>query len=214
MPTYKEINPAVYTIISFPFLYGVMYGDIGHGAVLLLVALVLVTFGGSLAEKVDGLKEIYEFRYMLGLMAFFSVYCGIMYNDFMSMPLNLFDTCYNTFTGKRTNPDCVYPVGIDPIWYGTKNELVFLNSFKMKMSVILAVLHMTLGIIQKGINAHYFNDRSKMFHEFLPQLILLLSVFGYMDILIFIKWFTNYAGRTDKAPSIIVTVVNFFLNGG
>lgn len=35
-----------------------------------------------------------------------------------------------------------------------------------------------------------------------------------MDILIFLKWFTNYAGRSDRAPSVIVTVVNFFLNGG
>jgi len=35
-----------------------------------------------------------------------------------------------------------------------------------------------------------------------------------MDILIFLKWFTDYTGRTNLAPSIIVTVVNFFLNGG
>ena len=35
-----------------------------------------------------------------------------------------------------------------------------------------------------------------------------------MDILILLKWNTNYTGRTDRAPSIIVTIVNFFLNGG
>ena len=35
-----------------------------------------------------------------------------------------------------------------------------------------------------------------------------------MDILIIIKWFTDYAGRTDRAPSVIVTVVNFFLDNG
>ena len=45
-------------------------------------------------------------------------------------------------------------------------------------------------------------------------MILLLAVFGYMDVLIIIKWFTNYAGRTDRAPSVIVTVVNFFLDSG
>jgi len=43
---------------------------------------------------------------------------------------------------------------------------------------------------------------------------LLLAIFGYMDMLIIIKWFTDYAGRTNRAPSIIVTIVNFFLNGG
>ena len=168
VPTYKEINPAVYTIVSFPFLFGVMYGDIGHGAVLLAIAIGLIAFGGPLVDKFDGLKDMYEFRYMLFLMAFFSVYCGIMYNDFMSLPLNLFTSCYDTSTLQRTSPDCVYPVGIDPIWYGKKNELMFLNSFKMKMSVILAIAHMTLGIVLKGINARYFGDRSKILHEFIP----------------------------------------------
>ena len=214
VPSYKEINPAIYTIVSFPFLFGVMYGDIGHGSVLLAVALFMMMFGKSLVARVEELKDLYEFRYMLFLMAFFSVYCGFMYNDFMSLPLNLFDSCYNAKSGLRKDPNCVYPVGIDPIWYGTKQELIFLNSFKMKMSVILAICHMTLGILQKGLNAHYFKDMPRMLNEFLPQLILLLSIFGYMDILILLKWNTNYTGRTDKAPSIIVTIVNFFLNGG
>lgn len=54
----------------------------------------------------------------------------------------------------------------------------------------------------------------KLLNEFLPQLILLLAIFGYMDLLIIVKWNTNYVGITDQAPSIIVTIVNFFLNSG
>lgn len=45
VPSYKEINPAIFTIISFPFLFGVMYGDVGHGSVLLAVAVFLIFFG-------------------------------------------------------------------------------------------------------------------------------------------------------------------------
>lgn len=147
-------------------------------------------------------------------MSFFAVFCGLMYNDFMSVPLNLFDSCYNKASGVRKDANCVYPVGIDPIWYGTKQELIFLNSFKMKFSVIIGVLHMVLGLVQKALNAHYFGDKMKFFHEFVPQIIFLLVVFGYMDLLIVLKWFTNYKGHENEAPSIIVTVVNYFLNGG
>lgn len=41
VPNYKEANPAVFTIISFPFLFGVMFGDIAHGGMLLLFAIFL-----------------------------------------------------------------------------------------------------------------------------------------------------------------------------
>jgi len=124
-----------------------MYGDVGHGSVLLAIATFLIIFGKRLAENFEGLKDLYETRYMLFMMAFFSVYCGLMYNDFMSLPMNLFESCYNPLNGLRKDPNCVYPAGIDPIWYGTKQELIFLNSFKMKISVILAIAHMTLGLI-------------------------------------------------------------------
>jgi V-type H+-transporting ATPase subunit a len=42
IPSYKEVNPAVFTIATFPFLYGVMFGDIGHGTIMACVGLFLI----------------------------------------------------------------------------------------------------------------------------------------------------------------------------
>ncbi|KAG7232033.1 hypothetical protein CRUP_007496 [Coryphaenoides rupestris] len=39
---YREINPAPYTIITFPFLFAVMFGDMGHGLLMTCIALYLV----------------------------------------------------------------------------------------------------------------------------------------------------------------------------
>jgi len=44
-------------------------------------------------------------------------FCGLIYNDFMAIPLNLFGSCYNIKTGLSTGKDCVYPIGVDPIWF-------------------------------------------------------------------------------------------------
>jgi V-type H+-transporting ATPase subunit a len=45
---------------------------------------------------------------------------------------------------------------MDPIWSLTNNKLTFVNSVKMKMSVIFGIFHMTLGILIKGTNTIYF----------------------------------------------------------
>jgi len=42
---------------------------------------------------------------------------------------------------------------------------------------------------------------------------MLLCMFGYMDILILIKWHTDYTGIESQSPSIITTMVNMFLGG-
>lgn len=36
IPRYGEINPGLFTVVTFPFLFGVMFGDIIHGFLILL----------------------------------------------------------------------------------------------------------------------------------------------------------------------------------
>ena len=73
---------------------------------------------------------------------------------------------------------------------------------------------MTLGIVIKGLNAAYFKRWAEFCFEFIPQLIVMLAMFGYMDLLIVLKWLTDYEGITHQAPSIIQTMIGMFLNQG
>lgn len=38
----------------------------------------------------------------------------------------------------------------------------------MKISVILGVLQMSLGVVLKAFNANYFKDKTALIHEFIP----------------------------------------------
>uniref|UniRef100_S4RQQ2 V-type proton ATPase subunit a n=1 Tax=Petromyzon marinus TaxID=7757 RepID=S4RQQ2_PETMA len=48
---YREVNPAPYTLITFPFLFAVMFGDLGHGIIMTLFALYLVIFEKKLSAS-------------------------------------------------------------------------------------------------------------------------------------------------------------------
>lgn len=73
---------------------------------------------------------------------------------------------------------------------------------------------MSLGVCMKAANAIYFNNKLDLYFEFIPQIILLLVLFGYMDLMIICKWLTDFSGRESWAPSIISNMISMALNGG
>ena len=58
---YREVNPTVFTIVTFPFLFAVMFGDMGHGFLMLLFALYMVGSEASLGKQ--QLNEIFEMAF-------------------------------------------------------------------------------------------------------------------------------------------------------
>jgi V-type H+-transporting ATPase subunit a len=174
-PSYKEVNPSVFACVTFPFLFGIMFGDIGHGAFLASIGLVLTLGNDCFKRWAPGMAPLLALRYLILLMGLFATFCGLCYNDFMAIPIwAAWGSCYDIVHDSHghevavAKPDCVYPIGIDPIWYLSKNELAFMNSLKMKLSVILGVLQMSLGVCMKAANAIHFGNKLDLWLEFLP----------------------------------------------
>ena len=219
IPRYREANPALFTAATFPFLFGVMYGDIGHGTFLFCAGLYLLwneraNENAKLGEMAEGM---HAGRYMITMMGFFAIYAGLIYNDCFSLGLNFFGTRWQ-FEGQEYgtvqegavavpsaeygSAESVYPFGLDPIWHVSSNELLFFNSFKMKLSVIFGIIQMFLGTLLKGLNAIYFNQKLDLFFEFIPMVVFAVSLFVYMVFLIFYKWSVDWNSRMLSATCL------------
>jgi len=61
-----------------------MFGDMGHGSLLCMVG-IYMTMKGNEDGGAAGML-----RYIVLLMGMFAVYCGLIYNEFFALPINLF----------------------------------------------------------------------------------------------------------------------------
>nr|CAB3496486.1 unnamed protein product [Digitaria exilis] len=199
---YQEANPGVFTVVTFPFLFAVMFGDWGHGICLFLATLYLIIREKKLASQKLGdiMEMMFGGRYVIMMMSLFSIYTGLIYNEFFSVPFELFGksayacrdpTCRDSTTDGLVKVRDTYPFGVDPVWHGSRSELPFLNSLKMKMSILLGVAQMNLGIVMSYFNAKFFRNSINVWYQFIPQLIFLNSLFGYLSLLIIVKWCTG-----------------------
>lgn len=109
-------------------------------------------------------------------MGLFSIYTGMVYNDIFAKSFNIFGSAWKVHMKNETlyesaekhehfmlapnSVNCTedeetcghyrgdpYPFGLDPVWVVAENKIVFLNSYKMKLSIIIAVFHMTFGVV-------------------------------------------------------------------
>ncbi|EDW59357.1 V-type proton ATPase 116 kDa subunit a 1 [Drosophila virilis] len=229
---YREVNPGLYTCISFPFLFAVMFGDMGHGFLVFLLGLWMVLDENRLSKKRAGeiWKILFGGRYIIMLMGMFAIYTGFIYNDCFSKSFNVFGSHwalqYNRTTvltnpALQLNPTTdqrgTYPMGIDPIWQSASNKIIFLNTYKMKLSIIFGVLHMVFGVCLSVENFVYFKKYSYILLQFVPQVIFLLMLFGYMVFMMFYKWVqyspstTDIANSPGCAPSVLIMFIDMIL---
>lgn len=134
-----------------------------------LFALYMVLWEKKLiAKRID--NEIWNIffggRYIILLMGLFSIYVGIIYNDVFSKSVNIFGSSWlNPYDYKTLHEEedfdmdpldafdtSPYPIGLDPAWQLSENKIIFMNSYKMKLSIVLGVIHMIFGVCCSTIN--------------------------------------------------------------
>ncbi|KAH6883554.1 V-type ATPase, V0 complex, 116kDa subunit family [Thelonectria olida] len=224
--TYQEVNPAIPVFVTFPFLFAVMFGDFGHAIIMLSAALAMIYWEKSLKKVTFELFAMMFYgRYIALAMAIFSCFTGLIYNDVFSKSMTLFPSAWEYKKPDGwTNSTAViatlndkgyrYPFGLDSAWHGTENDLLFSNSYKMKMSIILGWAHTTYSLCFSFINARHFKKPINIWGNFVPGMIFFQSIFGYLVVCIIYKWSVDWIGTKRQPPGLLNMLIYMFLQPG
>ncbi|EMD68196.1 hypothetical protein GGP41_001757 [Bipolaris sorokiniana] len=218
---YREVNPALPAIVTFPFMFAVMFGDAGHGVILTLAAMAMIHFEKRLERsKLDELFSMMFYgRYIVFMMGIFSIYTGLLYCDAFSLGLPWFKSMWvwdNDGKGPTATrvEGYTYPFGLDYRWHDTENDLLFSNSYKMKLSILLGWCHMTFSLMWSLVNARYFKTKIDIWGNFVPGMIFFQSIFGYLAFTIVYKWCIDWPARGESPPSLLNMLIYMFLSPG
>lgn len=193
-PLYKELDPTSFISISFPLIFGLMFGDIGQGLVLMLV-------GGLVAFKLKVAQAIKNFGKVLLYCGFFATLAGFLYGSVFSLEGHFLEQFLHfSMEGYYwKNPiESINTEGPMLIWLSVKFGMVFLilalllNIYKYKETVGLKdVIFSPNGFMGIWILVGGYIYFSKYGTEFLdgitdpiviPALVIPILLVGYGEI--------------------------------
>lgn len=128
-PSYSEIDPTPFIAITFPLLFGLMFGDIGHGIVLIIAGLI----GAYVYRKDKG--NVYNISWVIFYCGFGAIFGGLLYGEF--------------FGG-----EIFFGITLTPLFENPLNNILLV----FKFAVIIGVLHINLGWIIQFFN-YWKQDR-------------------------------------------------------
>jgi len=146
-PRPEEINPVLIMAITFPFLFGIMFADVGQGTILLILGVILLYFRGKVdIEKVGDIM-----RYFIVSGGLF-VLCGIS--------AIIFGFLFGEFFGPSGVLHPILLAEIGPFQIGGFDPMHEPLSM-LRFAILVGVVLLSLGLAVRVIN----NVRKKLFRS-------------------------------------------------
>ncbi len=161
LPNFHEVDPTSIFAIFYIIFFGIMFGDVGYG-LLLVIGTWIAIHKGKLYEG-----SAYKLMKVLFYSGFSSIFWGIMFGSFFG---DLIPVVASTFFDKT--------ITINPLWLDpAKEPMIFLV-----FSCGLGVVHLFVGMGIKAyeqIKAHQYLEACKdVLAWYLIVLGLILLLFG------------------------------------
>ncbi|WXG43376.1 MAG: V-type ATPase 116kDa subunit family protein [Promethearchaeati archaeon SRVP18_Atabeyarchaeia-1] len=169
-PTYHEINPTDFFLLTFPIIFGIMFADIGHGTVLLFAGLIGYILQKARYRAGEAMNYLLKGCYMLIACGFASIIFGLLFGSVWG---------YH-----------------NPAYWFTPENLVG-QTYLIELSVWIGVFQISFGLILNLINR--IMERKFTEAVFVPLMLLItywsaaLLIFGVgthvTNGIYFMNWF-------------------------
>ena len=123
-PRYGEIDPSILIAITFPILYGAMFGDLGQG-------LVLFTAGLLMHNKVI-MKGMSGLGLLIAYCGFFAAVFGVLYGSFFG------------FEGEHFTE--TFGFEFTPLWLSPIHDILRVLGLAIDVGIVLLIIGYLLGI--------------------------------------------------------------------
>jgi vacuolar-type H+-ATPase subunit I/STV1 len=151
LPSYHEFNPALFFSITFPMIFGLMFADIGHGLLLLILGLACIWArrrGGGYGEIIGYFVDNGMFFVALGLS---SIIGGFLYGDIFGFHDVIHPIGFNIKVGNTWIPIG----GYNPVMMLEHGNLMPMFKFALFVGVIHIVLGLMINLVVKLVNREY-----------------------------------------------------------
>ena len=165
VPSYSEIDPTPFLFITFPLLFGIMFGDIGHGLVLAISGIV----GSRVFKKRGG--DYVNFSWIIFWCGCWAILGGILYGEFFGI---------EEILGYQLVPIQIPIPFIGPVtFYNPLNNIMTI----FILTIFIGIIHINLGWLLQIINLWKASKRYKALTETLMKMLFLdggiLLIFGW-----------------------------------
>lgn len=136
VPNYSEIDPTMFVAITFPIIFGLMFGDIGQGVLILLTG-ILLGYKINLGESPRKLGRI------LVLCGVSAIFFGFMYGSVFGL--------------EGENIERYLGFELHPLWLNPIEDTPALMNFALRLGVALLVAGCAINILNEVSHKRYID---------------------------------------------------------
>ena len=152
LPKYSSYDPTPLIGLFFPVFFGMILGDIGYGAILLIIAIFL-------ARHFPPQQQASDIGKVLGVSALYTLFFGFLYGE-------LFGNLGETW------------LGLHPIWFDRGKAILPMTVFALTVGVVHVLLGITLGALA-DLRRHKPRQALLKLAMLLTVLLLVLALVGW-----------------------------------